>query len=296
MISAFPSVFEKYHIMVEKSLSRLFPEEENIQKNIFEASRYSLLNGGKRLRPLLFLTFFELCGGNAIDAVDFASAIEMIHSYSLVHDDLPCMDNSDTRRGKPSNHIKFGEATAVLAGDALLNRAFEVMSMDFEGLEPKNQLSALHCMATYSGVYGMIGGQVIDLMIEGEECSGTTHWEMVTLKTSALFAGACKSGALLAGASNEKADNAAKFGHYLGLAFQMTDDLLDVIGDAETFGKPVGHDAENDKNTFISIYGIERTKELIEEYTRKAIQCGDTFGVGSGILSQIATALTERNY
>ncbi len=293
-----PSNLMSYAQMVEEELSRQMPEESDLfQKEVFSACRYSLLGGGKRLRPYLCMTFYELCSGrSASEALTFASGIEMIHSYSLIHDDLPCMDNSDYRRGKLSNHKVYGETTAVLAGDALLNRAFEVMSDPSQVIEPANVLRALHVMGIASGAYGMVGGQIIDLSMEGRSCTSEELWKMVELKTSALIWGACKSGACLAGASETLQEAAYQYGLCIGLAFQIRDDLLDLFGDAALVGKPVGSDAENDKNTFASIYGPEKCEELIRELTDKAMTYAEVFGTGAESLKNLALWLTDRAY
>ncbi len=297
-MSQMPSNLIAYAERIEQELSRLVPEESELfQKEVFSACRYSLLGGGKRLRPYLCMTFYELCSGkDAFEALTFASAIEMIHSYSLIHDDLPCMDDSDYRRGKLSNHKVYGETTAVLAGDALLNRAFEVMSSPEQRIEPANLLRALHVMGTASGAYGMVGGQIIDLALEGRSCTIDELWQMVELKTGALIWGACKSGACLAGASEALQEAAYQYGRCIGLAFQIRDDLLDLTGDAALVGKPVGSDAGNEKNTFASVYGVEKCEALIEELTEKALRYADAFGEGAARLRELALWLIDRAY
>ncbi len=289
------TTLSNWAVLCEQRLNELLPCEDNLQKEIFDACRYSLLAGGKRLRPALCMIFYRLCGGEAAGAVDFASGIEMIHSYSLIHDDLPCMDDSDYRRGRLSCHRVFGYSTAMLAGDALLNRAFEVMSAPVEGIDPRCQMEALHAMATASGIYGMVGGQVIDLALEGTSCTEEQLWKMIELKTAAMIAGACESGCRLAGADEETAAAAASYGRAIGLAFQIRDDVLDVTGDAELVGKPVGEDSESGKNTFVSMYGVERCEELISELTGKALACAERLD-GGGELRDIALWLTDRQY
>jgi len=297
-VNRMPADLKTYADLIEDELARLVPESpELFQKEVFSACRYSLLGGGKRLRPYLCLTFYKLCGGQDVqDALTFASGIEMIHSYSLIHDDLPCMDNSDYRRGKLSNHKVYGETTAVLAGDALLNRAFEVMSCPDQKIAPANLLRALHVMGTASGAYGMVGGQIIDLSLEGRSCTAEELWKMVELKTGALIWGACKSGACLAGASEALQEAAYQYGLCIGLAFQIRDDLLDLTGDAALVGKPLGTDAENQKNTFASVYGVEKCESLIEELTTKALAYAEAFGEGAEQLRNLALWLTDRTY
>ena len=286
----------EYLAHIEDYLNRECFLSDEPQKELFEAMRYSLLAGGKRLRPIFVFDFCRMCGGDWKAAVPFAAAIEMVHTYSLIHDDLPCMDNSDYRRGKLSNHKVYGETTAVLAGDALLNRAFEVMSSPDQKIEPANLLCALHVMGTASGAYGMVGGQIIDLAMEGRSCTADELWKMVELKTGALIWGACKSGACLAGASNELQEAAYQYGLCVGLAFQIRDDLLDLTGDAALVGKPLGHDAENEKNTFASVYGIENCETMIRELTEKALKHAEAFGDGAEQLRNLALWLIDRTY
>ncbi|MBE6993025.1 MAG: polyprenyl synthetase family protein [Ruminococcaceae bacterium] len=289
------STVSNWAVLTEQRLNELMPCEDNLQKEIFDACRYSLLAGGKRLRPALCMIFYHLCGGSADSAIDFASGIEMIHSYSLIHDDLPCMDDSDYRRGRLSCHRVYGYSTAMLAGDALLNRAFEIMSQPLSGVDPKCQMKALHTVATASGLYGMVGGQVIDLALEGKSCTEDQLWKMIELKTAVMIAGACESGCRLAGADEETAKAAYEYGRAIGLAFQIRDDVLDVTGDAALVGKPVGEDGESGKNTFVSMYGVEKCNELIAELTDKAIRCTEAFANGDE-LREIALWLTDRQY
>ncbi|MEA4921342.1 MAG: farnesyl diphosphate synthase [Clostridiaceae bacterium] len=291
-----PKKLDKYAKMVEKRLDELFPNSESFADDLFSACRYSLLGGGKRLRPFLCLTFYSLCGGMSEDAISFASAIEMIHTYSLIHDDLPCMDDSDYRRGKLSCHKVYGYPQAVLAGDALLNRAFEVLSSPLANIQPSNVLSAMNAMAYASGIYGMIGGQMIDLSIEGKKCSKEQLWKMDELKTAVLIAGACKSGCCLAGADESKINAAYEYGKCLGVAFQIRDDMLDEAGDAALLGKPMGEDVKNGKNTFVSYYGMDKCEILIAELTEKAISYAESFGRGAAELKEIALWLTDRKY
>ncbi len=295
MIMAQPKALSVFIPDIENSIERLMPQASNMQKNIFEACRYSILAGGKRLRPTLCLFFYHLFGGQAPGAVDFAAAIEMIHSYSLIHDDLPCMDDSDLRRGKPSCHKVYGYSTAVLAGDALLNRAFEVMTSSLEGIDPASQLRAAGVMSYESGAYGMVGGQVIDLAIEGHDCTEAQLWTMVDLKTAALISGACKSGALLAGASEKDAQAAYEYGRNIGLAFQIRDDMLDAQGENALLGKPTGEDEKNGKNTFVSKYGMAKCEELIKELTDKAISAVKDLDRAED-LGEIAFWLSGRSY
>lgn len=244
-------------VMLEETLRQV----ECPQKEIISAMRYSALGGGKRIRGSMLLETYKMfSGGDYRAALPFACGLEMIHAYSLVHDDLPCMDDDDMRRGKPSCHKAFGEATALLCGDALLNTAFEVMSR-CETVSPDRTLKVIACISQRSGVFGMIGGQVIDLSMEGEKPPPQIHSRMVALKTGALFEGACMAGGLLAGASEEKVELLRSFGNEYGMCFQLTDDLLDVYGDEAKLGKTVGKDAAADKATFASMLGVEECKK-----------------------------------
>jgi len=265
------TTLEDYIDLVEPALSRFMPDEQCLQAEIFEAARYSLLAGGKRLRPALLLEFFTLLGGGEAQmALPFACALEMIHTYSLIHDDLPCMDDDDLRRGRPSCHKAFGEATALLAGDALLNRAFELMTLD-GAVAPARTLRAASFVARCSGVYGMIGGQVIDLALEGQpDVPHQAHSTMVSLKTGALFRAACVGGALLAGAGERRIQAAEAFAAALGTAFQLTDDLLDEAGDTALLGKPVGSDHAQDKRTFVTLYGPEKCRRMAQDLMNEA--------------------------
>lgn len=287
-----PKLLTEEASIIENRLDSLMPSETNLQKEIFDACRYSLLNGGKRLRPVLCMVFYHLCGGRADSAYDFASAIEMIHSYSLIHDDLPCMDDSDMRRGKPSCHKVYGYSAAVLAGDALLNRSFEIMTMSLNGVDPSCQLRAANAVASSAGIYGMVGGQAIDLAFEGKECNEKQLWTLIGLKTASLIAGACESGCLLAGADEETAKTAAKYGESVGLAFQIRDDILDKIGDSSILGKPIGEDEK--KNTFASLYGIKECEKLVRKLTADALECAER--LDSDILKDTAVWLSGREF
>ena len=277
---------------VEVALDKLFPAEE---LSVFQAARYSLLGGGKRIRPALFLEFFRLCGGKVEDAMPYACGLEMIHTYSLIHDDLPCMDDDDLRRGKPANHIAFGESTALLAGDALLNRAFEIMTA--ARTMPANQI--LDCVAyigRMSGVYGMIGGQVLDLAMENTEGSPELLTEMVSKKTGALLRAACVAPCLLAGAAQEQVEAAETYARCVGLAFQIRDDMLDVMGDQAELGKRVGADAQHDKCTFAYFYGLERCQEMVDSLTEEAVQAVKEAFSNSQFLQDLAYWLAKRNH
>ena len=260
------------------------------QKPLFEAMEYSLLAGGKRLRPIFAFDFCRMCGGDWKAAAPFAAAIEMIHTYSLIHDDLPCMDNDDLRRGRPTNHKVFGEGLAVLAGDALLTDAFLAASM--AALPRKEDMAeAIALIAECAGSLGMGGGQVLDIMSEERELNEQEVLDIQTRKTGALIRAACALGAIAGGAEEAQFDAACKFAAGLGLAFQIRDDMLDVIGTQGEMGKGVGTDAA--KNTFVRLYGLDRCEELVQKYTKYAIDALDVFEDKEYMVS-LALSLTDR--
>ena len=237
------------------------------QGKLFEAMEYSLLAGGKRLRPIFAFEFCRMCGGDWKRAAPFAAAVEMIHTYSLIHDDLPCMDNDDFRRGRPTNHKVYGEAMAVLAGDALLTDAFSVAST--AQLEGKAMADAIGILSECAGSLGMVGGQVLDIMSEQRVLSEQEVLDIQSRKTGALIRAACATGALAGGCTDAQFEAACRFAAALGLAFQIRDDMLDVIGTQEEMGKGVGTDET--KNTFVRLYGLEKCEELVQQYTDEAI-------------------------
>ena len=283
---------KQYSALVEAGLERYLPQETCRHSRIFEACRYSLLAGGKHIRAALLLEFYRLCGGQPEDALPFACGLEMIHTYSLIHDDLPCMDDDDYRRGRLSNHKVYGDATAVLAGDALLNRAFETMlSQGTVAAEPAMRAAA--CIARCSGLYGMIGGQVQDLALEGKSASDEELREMVSLKTGALIRAACVGGVLLAGGTAAQQQAAEAYADALGLAFQIRDDILDVTGDRAVLGKATGSDAANDKTTFVSAYGLEACRGLVRRLTLQAMTAAEAFS-DREFLQKLAEYLARR--
>lgn len=237
------------------------------QKTVFDAMRYSLFAGGKRIRPVLALACAKAVGGSYEDALPFAASLEMIHTYSLIHDDLPAMDNDDFRRGKPTCHKAYGEDMAILAGDGLLNYACEFALK--EGEHHPNLVPILKELFTQSGVYGMIGGQVIDLESEGKKIPAERMENLHRLKTGALLLAACRVGALSGGGAVHTFDDYAAS---IGLAFQIKDDILDVVGSSEHLGKPVGSDEKNQKSTYVSLYGLESAQRMLREETKKAME------------------------
>lgn len=294
----FISELNKRTILVNEYLERYLKKNNNMQSLIYDAMKYSLFAGGKRLRPILLLSSYEVFNKNYKNAMPFACAIEMIHTYSLIHDDLPCMDDDDYRRGKLSNHKKFGEAIAVLAGDALLNKAFET-SVD-ESMKLGNDsslvLKALSVMANSSGTEGMIGGQVVDMFCQDLIDDDKKLKYMHLHKTGAIIRSSASIGALLGGASEEELNSIEIYAENLGLAFQVKDDILDVIGNIDILGKPIGSDEENHKATYVSLFGLEKSKLLEKELTEKAIESISIFGDRAAFLIDIAEYLLRREY
>ncbi|WP_411676768.1 polyprenyl synthetase family protein [Caproicibacter sp.] len=287
---------QNYMKVIQASLEKYIPEEKLLQGGLFQAMRYSLLLGGKRIRPILLLEFCGACGGDQESAIPFACALEMIHTYSLIHDDLPCMDDDSMRRGKPSNHVVFGEARALLAGDALLTMAFETMlSQDsIASVGPQRAARAAGILAKASGAYGMAGGQMIDLQSEDKRISADTLIYMDECKTGALIVAAAKMGCVLAGAEEEKLHAAEKYAKSIGLAFQIQDDILDVEGEQDSLGKPIGSDLQNSKSTYVSILGMEKAHALVRELTDEATEALSCFGTRGDYLRELAGNLAQR--
>ena len=285
-----------YSKLVEQQLlTYIQPEEDKGQGIIYEACRYSAMAGGKRLRPALVLEFCRVCGGDQQAALPFACALEMIHTYSLIHDDLPCMDDDDLRRGKPTNHKVYGEATAVLAGDGLLSLAFETASdpRNTAMVSAETQVQAIRALSRASGMDGMIGGQVLDMAAEETRISLDQLKTLQELKTGALIGVAAQLGCLIGHASEEQIAAALEYARCIGLAFQIQDDILDIEGDAETFGKSIGSDAENGKSTYPSLLGLERCHELVHELSQQAVDALTPF-TDAGILPELALSLADR--
>ena len=257
---------------------------------MFDAMEYSLLAGGKRLRPIFAFDFCRMCGRDWKKAAPFAAAIEMIHTYSLIHDDLPCMDNDDYRRGRLTNHKVYGEAMAVLAGDALLTDAFACASTA-ELTDPAKLGFAIGVLSECAGSLGMVGGQVLDIMSEERLCTEQEVIDIQSRKTGALINGACVLGAVAGGGSEAQIEAASRFAGALGMAFQIRDDMLDVIGNAEELGKAVGVD--EGKNTFVRLYGLEKCEELVQKYTAIAIDALSAFEDNVFMIA-LARSLTDR--
>lgn len=268
----YDAVSVEYRERIELRLDAL-TSDGSVAPVLSEAMRYSLLSGGKRLRAMLLLECCRLFGGDEGTALDFACAVEMLHAYSLIHDDLPAMDNDDMRRGKPSNHKVFGEAIALLAGDALLNLAYETMLLRCINVECVRAASAI---AHGAGVSGMISGQTADILALGSSANDLKY--IHTHKTGALISASVLAGAYIGHANEQGADALREFGERFGLLFQITDDILDVCGDAEELGKSVGKDAAENKLTYPSIYGVKRSRELAREAAEAAINALASFG------------------
>ena len=280
-----------YKAYIEDYLKNFYTELHDLPQNkLFEAMEYSLMAGGKRLRPVLAMEFCRLCGNDPYQAAPFAAAVEMIHTYSLIHDDLPSMDNDDFRRGRPTNHKVYGEAMAILAGDALLTDAFMVASTA-QLANPADMAFAIGTLAECAGSMGMVGGQVLDINSENRELTEQEVIDIQTRKTGALINAACVLGAIAGGGKEEQIDAAAQFAAGLGMAFQIRDDMLDVIGTQEEMGKGVGTDAV--KNTFVRLYGLEKCEELVQTYTNYAIDALSVFEDTDFIIA-LAKSLTDR--
>lgn len=280
---------------IEKIIKEYLPKEEGYQKTIMEAMNYSILAGGKRLRPMLMLETYRLFGGNSKTIYPFMAAIEMIHTYSLVHDDLPAMDNDEYRRGRKTTHIVYGEAMGILAGDALLNYAFETASGAFQ-LEPENPAvgQAMLVLARKAGIYGMIGGQVVDVESEGTVIDKEKLDFIHLHKTSALLESAMVIGAILAGANKEEQNLVEKAAGKIGLAFQIQDDILDITSTTEELGKPVGSDEKNGKNTYVAFEGLEKSKEDVKKISESAMEDLQKLPYENPFLIELIKELIER--
>lgn len=280
-----------YREKIEAYLASVYaPFESEPQKPIFEAANYSLLAGGKRLRPILALEFCRMCGEKPEKALPFGAAVEMIHTYSLIHDDLPCMDNDDYRRGRLTNHKVYGEGMAVLAGDALLTDAFSVATRA-ELKDPGQIGGAIAILSECAGSLGMIGGQVLDIMSEERACTQQEVLDIQSRKTGKLIIAPCVLGVIAGGGTEDQKEAAARFAALLGLAFQIRDDILDVIGSQQELGKAVGVDGA--KNTFVRLYGVEKCEELVKQYTQEAIASLSVFR-DTEYMEALAESLTER--
>jgi geranylgeranyl diphosphate synthase type II len=285
-------LIEKVH-KIDKTLDSLLSGDDLYPPEIFEAMRYSLFAGGKRLRPILLMAAADAVGGNGEDYIKVACGLEMIHTYSLIHDDLPGMDNDDYRRGKLTNHKVYGEGMAILAGDGLLTTAFEVMLSE-EHVSPKILIQVVHDIAQAAGALGMIAGQTVDLASEGKIIGIDTLKFMHQTKTGALFRAALESGARLAGGESQKIQALVTYAEQFGLAFQITDDILDVTGSEEKIGKPIGSDARNHKATYVSLYSLDEARRMAKQAVDNALAALDGFGREAEVLREMVTQLTTR--
>lgn len=288
--------FSDYQTMIETALKGYLPQGKYTEQTLIDSMEYSLMVGGKRIRPLLTLLFCELCGADVKKALPFACAVEMIHTYSLIHDDLPCMDDDDYRRGKPSNHKVYGEDIATLSGDAMQSLAFEIMLSDecLLSVPAENIVKAAHTLAKYCGVLGMVGGQVIDIESENKNAPIEILSEMDEKKTGALIKAACEMGCIIGGGTDEQIKASTSYAHSIGLAFQIVDDILDVTSTSDMLGKPVGSDSDNNKSTYVSLLGIDRCKELVDELTKKAVDSLKAFDGDTKPLVELAYSLSQR--
>ncbi len=305
---------------IEQVLEKYLPKEEGPQKIIIEALRYSLLSGGKRLRPMLMLETYQMFGGQETVIEPFLAAIEMIHTYSLIHDDLPAMDDDAYRRGRKTTHVVYGEAMGILAGDALLNLAFETAAkafmLDMQTEQTEQQFladiqisrkplyeeermrrvaQAMQILAKKAGIYGMLGGQVVDVQNEDhQQIDGETLDFIYRMKTGALIEAAMTIGAVLAGADRQEVSLLEQAARRVGVAFQIQDDILDVTSTLEELGKPVGSDEKNEKNTYVTMYGMEAAQKQVETLTQEAARCMEQLTVTNSFLNNLLLYLIRR--
>lgn len=280
--------------IIDDALTKFIPKDQQYLDIIFDAMRYSLFAGGKRLRPMLLMASADAVGGDGSSFLNMACGLEMIHTYSLIHDDLPAMDNDDYRRGKLTNHKVFGEGMAILAGDALLTAAFEVM-LSQTSVAPHALLSVIREISSAAGPAGMVGGQAIDLVSEGKSLDLAALQYMHRAKTGALFRAAIRGGALLAGATNHQVDQLTRYAEEFGLAFQITDDILDVTGTQEKIGKPVGSDIRNHKATYVTLYSLDTARQMAQQAVKNALVALSDFGGEADILRAFVKYLISRD-
>ena len=279
----------EYKARIESALDGLLPEVPEDWNGLRQAQRYSLLAGGKRIRPMLTLEFCRVCGGDVDKALPVGCAVEMVHTYSLIHDDLPCMDDDDYRRGALTNHKVYGESIAVLAGDGLLTAAFYYLAA--APYSAQIRIRAVEILSECAGELGMVGGQVLDMQSEARQCSAQEVIDIQSRKTGALIKAACLLGVLAGDGTEEQMNAAAEFASCLGLAFQIRDDILDVIGNAKELGKATGVDGT--KNTFVQLYGLDKCDELVRSYTQKALDALRLFN-NNTYMTQLAKYLCVR--
>ena len=280
--------------LINSSLDQFLPEESSFPEIIYKAMRYSVLNGGKRIRPILSLAGCEAVGGDQNMALPTGCAIELIHAFSLIHDDLPALDNDDLRRGQPTNHKVFGEAIAILAGDALFARAFEIIAGRTMGVSAERILDVTRRIAAAAGTSGMVVGQVVDIICEGAQVQADTLAFMHKNKTGAIIEASVVSGGILGGGSDSQIEALSAYGWMIGQAFQITDDILDIEGDEDKIGKPVGSDIRNEKTTYPSLYGLDKSRELAKQAVIKALTSISQFDDKAEPLRLIARYIIER--
>ncbi len=289
---------QNYQYEIEEALDRLLSLRECPQREGLEAMRYSLLGGGKRIRAILTLEFARAYGVPKEQAMPFGAAVEMVHAYSLIHDDLPCMDDDDYRRGKPSCHRQFSEATALLAGDGLLTHAF-IAALEGglrAGVQPNRAAEAALILAQGAGIDGMLGGQIMDLAMEGKKVEAELHQRMCAMKTGALIRSACLMGCALGAAGPQGRKITEEYADKIGLSFQMIDDILDCTGQQELLGKPVGSDAQQNKTTYVTLYGLERAKEMSQRQTEEALECLERLPLPDRFLAEFTEMLLARKF
>ncbi len=282
--------------VVENALGAYFSESQISASTVVDSMRYSLFAGGKRLRPILCIAAAEAVGGREEDVLPVACALELVHTYSLIHDDLPAMDDDDLRRGRPTNHIVFGEAVALLAGDALLTEAFYIMTKPelTKRVSPGALVKVIGGIAHAAGCRGMIGGQLVDIQSEGKSGNPSLSEFIHTHKTGALITASVRSGVIIGGGDESQIEAVTTYGERIGLAFQISDDILDVEGDSETIGKRVGADKQKEKVTYPAVFGLSRSKEIQTELVKTAIESLKIFGRPADPLRQIASYVVER--
>jgi len=291
--------YQTYKDLIEKHLTDFLPKVDDNSSSVYDAMTYSLLAGGKRIRPVLLLAACDFCGGDIMSALPYACAVEYIHTYSLIHDDLPAMDNDDLRRGIATNHKVFGEGIAILAGDGLLSSAFETMSKDLllyfdDSTKLKSRIRAMYEIAKGSGCKGMIAGQVADIEAEGKQCSKELLDYIHVNKTAALIIASVKAGAHIGGANKDKFDDLTIYAENLGLAFQVADDLLDVYGDESELGKNIKSDTQNNKITYPALYGVAESKQKLNELTYNATSALSSYFTNAEFFTDIAEELARR--
>ncbi len=288
-------MLDNYIDLINEKIDSVLSTNECEYSELIDAMHYSASAGGKRIRPSLMMEFGRICNADLDGVLPFAVALEMIHTYSLIHDDLPCMDDDDMRRGKPSCHIKFGEATALLAGDALLTDAFKI-AMSSSIQDKSKVVRAASVLAECAGSDGMIGGQVIDLKYENKPATLDVVKQVYSLKTSKLLVAAAKIGCILGDATEEMIKNAEIFAENLGIAFQIKDDILDLVGNAEILGKPIGSDSDSNKSTYVSLVGLDKAQEDVVSFTDTAVFALEIFKNEAECLKDFALKLVDRKF